>query len=126
MGKYKVIFSAVILCLVLLSSPALFAQCPDIGDLDDTGARDTLFVRSSLCNTVFVAGYHDEALSGFAIRLFYKNPQQDVFLDSVVFHPDISGRREALLHAIASSDRRGRPRIARGEGPGRQHQMNRT
>jgi len=37
-----------------------------------------------------VWGYHDEGLGGISIPLKYKNPQTDVTLDSIRFHPDMN------------------------------------
>ncbi|EQB63014.1 MAG: hypothetical protein RBG1_1C00001G0593 [candidate division Zixibacteria bacterium RBG-1] len=82
MRKCKVFF-LVIFGLSLFSSQVLYAQDPD------PGIRDTLFVSSSSCN-VAVWGYHDEGLGGISIPLKYKNPQTDITLDSVRFHPDMN------------------------------------
>ena len=82
MKKLNLISSIAVTVLLFLSSSALFAQT-------DPGNRDTLFVSSSSCN-VAVWGYHDEGLGGISIPLKYKNPQTDVTLDSVRFHPDMN------------------------------------
>src|SRR4030065_2252653 len=82
MKKLNLISSIAVTVLLFLSSSALFAQT-------DPGNRDTLFVSSSSCN-VAVWGYHDEGLGGRSIPLKYKNPQTDVTLDSVRFHPDMN------------------------------------
>ena len=82
MRNLNFIFSVAVIVLLFLSSSALFAQT-------DPGNRDTLFVSGSSCN-VAVWGYHDEGLGGISIPLKYKNPQTDVTLDSVRFHPDMN------------------------------------
>ncbi|OGC77553.1 MAG: hypothetical protein A2145_01050 [candidate division Zixibacteria bacterium RBG_16_40_9] len=87
--KPKLQFLLILILSLFLNSP-LFAQPPDTGDVDDTGIRDSLLVNSFDCSFV-VLGYHDEPLSGIKIPLKYKTNQSDIMLDSVRFHPDISG-----------------------------------
>src|SRR3972149_11754893 len=82
MKKLNLISSIAVTVLLFLSSSALFAQT-------DPGNRDTLFVSRSSCN-VAVWGYYDEGLGGIFIPLKYKNPQTDVTLDSIRFHPDMN------------------------------------
>src|SRR5574341_1362479 len=91
MKKFKAIFSVVSLALIIFLSQLLLAQT-------DPGIRDTLFVTGCYrgpCNpgteiAITVWAYHDEGLGGISIPLKYKNPQIDVTLDSVRFHPDMN------------------------------------
>ena len=89
MRNLNFIFSVAVIVLLFLSSSALFAQ--------DPGIRDTLFVdringrlQPNTSVVTHVWGYHDEGLGGISIPLKYKNPQTDVTLDSVRFHPDMN------------------------------------
>ncbi len=99
MKKFKSIFTGVSLALIILSSQILFmvsaveplAQCPDP---DDPGNCDTLWIEQENGrippNTTVIRhvwAYHDEVLAAFAIPLKYKNPQADIFLDSVILPP---------------------------------------
>ena len=89
MRNLNFIFSVAVIVLLFLSSSALFAQ--------DPGIRDTLFVdrvngrlQPNTSVVTYVWGYYDEGLGGISIPLKYKNPQTDVTLDSVRFHPDMN------------------------------------
>ena len=87
--KYKLYF-IIIFIITLFASNLLYAQT-------DPGIRDTLFVdrvngrlQPNTSVVIYVWGYYDEGLGGIAIPLKYKNPQTDVTLDSVRFHPDMN------------------------------------
>jgi len=87
--KYK-LFSIIIFIFAFFTSGSLYAQT-------DPGIRDTLFVdrvngrlQPNTSVVTYVWGYHDEGLGGISIPLKYKNPQTDVTLDSIRFHPDMN------------------------------------
>ncbi len=98
--KSKLIVTGMLAVLMLVLGNFALAQCPaDTGDVDDTGTRDSLLINqvpgrlnANTQWTTVVRGFHDEALSGFSIEIKYKNPQTDVFVDSIKFHPDIAGK----------------------------------
>ena len=84
--KYRLFF-VIISIFSLLLSGSLLGQCPDP---DDPGNCDTLWIEQEngriQPNTVVVRtikAYWDEVITVFAIPIKYKNPQTDVFLDSM-------------------------------------------
>ena len=88
--KKLLIFAIVFAALLLAANDWTYAQT-------DPGIRDTLFVdrvngrlQPNTSVVTHVWGYHDEGLGGISIPLKYKNPQTDVVLDSVRFHPDMN------------------------------------
>src|SRR4030066_554931 len=87
--KKLLIFAIVFAALLLTANDWTYAQ--------DPGIRDTVFVgrvngrlQPNTSVVTHVWGYHDEGLGGISIPLKYKNPQTDVVLDSVRFHPDMN------------------------------------
>ncbi|EQB63015.1 MAG: hypothetical protein RBG1_1C00001G0594 [candidate division Zixibacteria bacterium RBG-1] len=87
--KYK-LFSIIIFIFAFFTGGSLFAQT-------DPGIRDTLFVdrvngrlQPNTSVVTHVWGYYDEGLGGISIPLKYKNPQTDVTLDSIRFHPNMN------------------------------------
>ncbi|EQB63012.1 MAG: hypothetical protein RBG1_1C00001G0591 [candidate division Zixibacteria bacterium RBG-1] len=87
--KKLLIFAIVFAALLLAANDWTYAQ--------DPGIRDTVFVdrvngrlQPNTSVVTHVWGYHDEGLGGISIPLKYKNPQTDVVLDSVRFHPDMN------------------------------------
>ena len=87
--KKLLIFAIVFAALLLAANDWTYAQ--------DPGIRDTVFVdrvngrlQPNTSVVTHVWGYHDEGLGGISIPLKYKNPQTDVTLDSVRFHPDMN------------------------------------
>jgi len=89
MKKYKFILAVVLTSLFILSSQLVFAQtCAN--DPDDPGNCDTLWIEQEngriQPNTVVVRTikvYWDEEMAAWSIPLRYKNPQTDIFVDSM-------------------------------------------
>jgi len=88
--KKLLILVIALLGLSFLGGETLYAQCVDPGDPDDAGNRDTLWIEQEngriQPNTTVIRTikcYWDEEMAAGSVPIKYRNPQTNVFLDSI-------------------------------------------